>query len=96
MVYTSLDNDKIKDIKKLHQSKYRNMHNVFLVEGIHLVEEAYKKGLRLNDVVTKLNNKAIADLSQKEIDTIISNKNNKLLISTELQDIQITLKELIK
>ena len=66
------------------------------MKSLYYQSEAYKKGLRLNDVVTKLNNKAIADLSQKEIDTIISNKNNKLLISTELQDIQITLKELIK
>ena len=70
--------------------------NIGIVKSLYYQSEAYKKGLRLNDVVTKLNNKAIADLSQKEIDTIISNKNNKLLISTELQDIQITLKELIK
>lgn len=44
MVYTSLDNDKIKDIKKLHKSKYRTLTNTFLVEGEHLVKEAYKKG----------------------------------------------------
>jgi RNA methyltransferase, TrmH family len=45
MIYTSLENEKIKEIKKLHQAKYRNMTNTFLIEGEHLVEEAYKYNL---------------------------------------------------
>jgi RNA methyltransferase, TrmH family len=45
MLYTSIENDKIKEIKKLHQTKYRNMTNTFLVEGEHLVNEAYKHNL---------------------------------------------------
>ena len=45
MVYTSIENDKIKDIKKLQNSKYRNQENLFLVEGEHLVLEAHKQGL---------------------------------------------------
>lgn len=44
MVYKSTDNNKIKDIKKLNESKYRNENNLFLVEGEHLVLEAYKQG----------------------------------------------------
>jgi len=44
MVYTSIDNEKIKGIKKLKQTKYRNMENKFIVEGEHLVMEAYKSG----------------------------------------------------
>ncbi|MDD3392647.1 MAG: RNA methyltransferase [Bacilli bacterium] len=44
MTYTSIDNQKIKDIKKLHNKKYRDKKNLFLVEGEHLVLEAYKKG----------------------------------------------------
>ncbi len=44
MVYTSIDNKKIKDIKKLNTKKYRDKTNLFLVEGQHLVLEAYKKG----------------------------------------------------
>lgn len=50
MVYTSLDNPKIKDIKKLSQKKYRDKTNLFLVEGEHLVLEAYKKGY-LRDLI---------------------------------------------
>lgn len=44
MVYTSIDNKKIKDIKKLNSKKYRDKTNLFLVEGEHLVLEAYKRG----------------------------------------------------
>jgi TrmH family RNA methyltransferase len=44
MVYTSSENSKIKNIKKLNESKHRNNTNQFLVEGEHLVLEAYKKG----------------------------------------------------
>ena len=43
MVYSSIENKKIKDIKKLNQKKYK-IDN-FIVEGEHLVNEAYKKGL---------------------------------------------------
>ncbi len=44
MVYTSIENDKIKNIKKLNIKKYRDKEGLFLVEGEHLVLEAYKKG----------------------------------------------------
>ncbi|HOO68425.1 MAG TPA: RNA methyltransferase [Bacilli bacterium] len=45
MLITSLENNKIKDIIKLNSSKYRKENNKFIVEGYHLVEEAYKSGL---------------------------------------------------
>ena len=44
MLISSLDNQKIKDIKKLQTKKYREKTNLFLVEGEHLVLEAYKAG----------------------------------------------------
>lgn len=50
MIYSSTDNNKIKDIKKLNQKKYRDLNNLFLVEGEHLVEEAYKSN-NLNNVI---------------------------------------------
>lgn len=43
MIITSLNNEKIKYLTKLNQKKYRS--DTFLVEGKHLVEEAYKKKL---------------------------------------------------
>ena len=45
MLYSSCDNKKIKDIKKLNIKKYRDLEQKYLVEGEHLVREAYKKGV---------------------------------------------------
>ena len=45
MLITSLDNDKIKKYIKLQNSKYRKKEKLFIVEGMHLVLEAYKKGI---------------------------------------------------
>ena len=45
MLYTSIDNKKIKNIRKLYNKKYRDEFNEFLIEGEHLVQEAYKKGI---------------------------------------------------
>lgn len=44
MLYTSIDNNKIKDLKKLNNKKFRDKKGLFLVEGRHLVLEAYKTG----------------------------------------------------
>jgi len=38
----SINNEYIRNIKKLHQKKYREQTKMFLVEGYHLVEEALK------------------------------------------------------
>ena len=45
MVITSLDNDKVKYYYKLQKKKYRDLNNEFVVEGEHLVLEAYKAGV---------------------------------------------------
>ena len=46
-IISSLENKKIKEITKLQQKKYRDIENKFIVEGKHLVEEAYKAGVLL-------------------------------------------------
>ena len=45
MVITSFDNDKVKYLKKLSKKKYRDLYNEFLIEGRHLVIEAYKHNM---------------------------------------------------
>lgn len=45
MLITSLDNEKIKKLIKLKEKKYRDLYNEFIVEGEHLVVEAYRSGL---------------------------------------------------
>lgn len=44
MVYESIDNEKIKEIAKLKDKKYRKASGLFLIEGEHLILEAYKNG----------------------------------------------------
>ena len=42
MIITSLDNDNVKKWKKLCKKKYRDEFGIYLVEGEHLVIEAFK------------------------------------------------------
>ncbi len=45
MLITSLENERVKNYIKLMTKKYRDNTNTFIVEGTHLVNEAYKKGI---------------------------------------------------
>ena len=45
MLITSLENDRIKNYIKLKDRKYRKKENLFIIEGMHLVSEAYKKNI---------------------------------------------------
>ena len=45
MIYTSIENEHIKEIKKLNNKKYRDLNGKFIIEGKHLVEEAIKNNL---------------------------------------------------
>ena len=54
MLITSIDNDKIRRIMKYKEKKYRDIDNKFLVEGEHLVIEAYKAGL-LEEILLEQN-----------------------------------------
>ena len=45
MLITSLNNDKIKELVKIKDKKYRDSNNIFFIEGKDIVYEAYKKGL---------------------------------------------------
>lgn len=42
MVITSLENERIKNLVKLQRKKYRDLEGTYIVEGEHLVREAYK------------------------------------------------------
>ena len=46
-VISSLQNERIKNLSKLLSKKFRDLEGKFLVEGEHLVEEAFKSGLLL-------------------------------------------------
>ena len=45
MEITSVHNPKVKEWCRLHQKKHRDREGLFLIEGMHLVEEAHRAGL---------------------------------------------------
>ena len=49
----SINNEQIKEIRKLKDKKYRDESNLFLVEGDHLVKEAYKAGYLVKLILTE-------------------------------------------
>lgn len=53
MLITSLENDKIKGYIKLKDRKYRKKTNTFIIEGRHLVLEAYKAGKIIELILEK-------------------------------------------
>lgn len=53
MMITSVQNSVIKNIKKLHQKKYRKQTNQFLVEGHHLVNEAYMSEFTIDKLIIR-------------------------------------------
>lgn len=52
MLYTSIENKYIKEIKKLNEKKYRDIKGLYLIEGEHLIHEAYNSGV-LDSVLIK-------------------------------------------
>ena len=52
-VISSLQNERIKNLSKLLNKKYRDLENKFIVEGEHLVEEAYKSNKLLEIIKTE-------------------------------------------
>ena len=53
MLITSLENERIKNYIKLKDKKYRKKTNTFIVEGLHLVLEAYKSGMLVELIIEK-------------------------------------------
>ncbi len=53
MLITSLENERIKNYIKLKDRKYRKKTNTFIVEGRHLVLEAYKAGKIIELILEK-------------------------------------------
>ena len=66
MVITSLDNEKVKYYCKLQKKKYRDINNEFIVEGEHLVLEAFKTGV-LKEVLLEEGEVLPIDVEQIEV-----------------------------
>lgn len=101
MTYSSKDNVKIKQIKKLTQKKYRDLDNLFLVEGEHLVTEAYNSGYLNNLIILEdydfpisKNNIVVTDKIMNYISQLDSHQ-NVIGICTKIKQTSYTNKILI-
>ena len=61
MVVTSLENERVKRWTKLQKKKYREEFGEYIVEGEHLVLEAYKAGV-LVELILEENEDVIVDV----------------------------------
>src|SRR5690625_3531000 len=50
---TSIQNNKVKTWRKLHKRKERMNTKTFLVEGYHLIEEAWKSDWNIHEVIVE-------------------------------------------
>lgn len=50
---TSIQNERVKTWHKLHKRKYRQQTNTFLIEGFHLLEEAWKSDWEIIEVLVR-------------------------------------------
>ncbi|TQS76218.1 RNA methyltransferase [Ornithinibacillus gellani] len=50
---TSIQNEHVKAWRKLHKRKYRQQTNTFLIEGFHLLEEAWKSDWEIIEVMVR-------------------------------------------
>lgn len=66
MFYASINNPKIKRLKRLKEKKYRDLEGLFLVEGKHLVQEAYNNHY-LKEMLIPLNCDYKIDVETNEI-----------------------------
>ena len=83
VLYSSIDNNKIKDLKKLQVKKYRDKKEKFLVEGRHLVLEAYKTGY-LDELLLEENELLPLDVMTHYMTNNVSNYLSELDKSTNI------------
>lgn len=77
MLITSLENERVKNYIKLKDRKYRKKTNTFIVEGEHLVLEAYKSNSIIELIIEK-DEKPIVDCETIYVTQEIINKISSL------------------
>lgn len=79
MIISSVNNEKIKEWRKLNDKKYRDETNLFIVEGQHLVSEARKANLLIETIVIEgeqpIGNEPITYVTQNVMTSLSNLKN---------------------
>lgn len=73
MTIRSIENEKVKHYLKLQQKKYRDKYQEFLVEGSHLVLEAYRHGY-LKELIIEEDQVFPVEVEQVEVTSAIIKK----------------------
>ena len=50
-IISSKDNELVKNVKKLKDKKYRDLENVYIVEGIKMVKEAILENASIRQII---------------------------------------------
>lgn len=79
---SSVKNKLVKQLKKLHKRKYREEAKRFLVEGYHLIEEAFKSGWEVEMVIVKEDVQPPDWIKNDDV-TVVSEKVFKEISQTE-------------
>lgn len=79
---TSVQNNQVKEWKKLHQKKYRTQTETFLIEGDHLIEEAYNSDWKIDMLIIE-EGKTAPDWMSEESVIYVTNRVFKEITQTE-------------
>src|SRR5699024_12515594 len=69
---TSNQNEQVKDWKKLRRKKYREVTGTFLIEGYHLIEEAYETDQLIKTLIIEEGKQAPAWMDEDYVVTVTS------------------------
>jgi TrmH family RNA methyltransferase len=69
-IIESVQNSKIKTWKKLHSKKERDNTGLFIIEGIHLIEEALKSNLVIESLIIEEHKHMPVEWHVKELPTV--------------------------
>ena len=67
MDITSLDNKLVKHITSLHQKKYRDSENEFIIEGMNSITEAIKSNFEIKSILFMQSQRCLKPLSEVNI-----------------------------
>lgn len=88
MRITSVQNPLIKDLVKLKEKKNRDLSDVILVEGDHLIEEAQKAGLIIKTIGLENMDVLISENVAKKLSQTKSGSLNFALVKKQKQSLQ--------
>lgn len=78
-IITSISNERIKEIKKLYDKKYREMNKKYIVEGIKIIEEAYLQKQNFENIVICQEMLDSVNIDKEVLKDVIGENSEKIL-----------------